>query len=65
MNTFSLSTWNVNGARKLKKFFQDGNRSAVNSDVIFLQETWVSEESDQLVIRDYVAFHEAARPSKG
>ncbi len=62
---FSLSSWNVNGAKKLRKFFQNHRREFVTSDVILLQETWISEESEQLVLRDYIAFHEAAVPSKG
>lgn len=61
---FSISTWNVNGARKLRRFFENSNRSYVRSDVILLQETWVTEECDQLVLRDYIAFHEAAVPSQ-
>jgi exonuclease III len=37
----------------------------VQADVIFLQETWIADESEQLVVRDYIAFHEAAVPSNG
>jgi hypothetical protein len=39
--------------------------SKIKTDVIFLQETLVSDDSEQLVLRDYIAFHEAALPSQG
>jgi hypothetical protein len=62
---FTLSTWNVNGARKLKRYFQNPSRAFVHSDVILLQETWVADNSEQLIIHDYVSFHEAAIPAIG
>jgi exonuclease III len=62
---FSVSSWNVNGARKLKPFFQNQNRAFVQTDVFMLQETWIADESEQLVLCDFIAFHEAAVPANG
>ncbi len=33
--------------------------------MILLQETWVADDSEQLIIHDYVVFHEAALPAIG
>jgi exonuclease III len=61
----SVSSWNVNGVRKLRRFFQTVPHTKVKANVIMLQETWVADKSNQLVLRDYIAFHEAALPSQG
>jgi exonuclease III len=63
--TFDLVSWNVNGARKLCSFLGH-TKSGLNSpDVLFVQETWISNEAEQLVIDGYVAFHAPAVPTHG
>ncbi len=62
--TFKLTSWNVNGARKLKSFLGH-SQSIGDPDVLFLQETWISSDAEQLEIAGYVAFHAAAVPTHG
>jgi exonuclease III len=63
--TFNLISWNVNGAKKLRSFLGHSKRGLGSPDVLFLQETWISSEAEQLVIDGYVAFHAPAVPTHG
>jgi exonuclease III len=63
--TFDLVSWNVNGANKLRSFLGHSQCSIGSPDVLFVQETWISSEADQLVIDGYVAFHSPAIPTHG
>lgn len=60
-----VTSWNVNGVAKLESFFGRPRSSVIAPDVLFLQETWAASESEQLVIRGYVAHHAPAVPSYG
>ncbi len=65
MVKINLSSWNVNGVRKLRQFFTRTRQTVRNPDVLCLQETWAVHDSDQLSIPDYVAFHAEAQLSRG
>ncbi len=63
--TLDLLTWNVNGANKLRSFLGHSRCGIGNPDVLFLQETWLSSDSEQLEIDGYVAFHAPGIPTHG
>ncbi len=65
MTELCITSWNVNGVNKLKRFFERPRSTVQKPDVLCLQETWVTHEMGQLSVHDYVAFHEAALPSAG
>ncbi len=65
MPSLSLCTWNVNGARKLRRFFARSRETVRDPDVLCLQETWATTDAKQLSIQNYVAFHAEAQPSQG
>jgi exonuclease III len=65
MVTLNLCTWNVNGVRKLRQFFSRARQVVQTPDILCLQETWATCESDQLSIPNYVAFHAEAQLSQG